>query len=173
VKPETTPAPATDRKIVLPRSELKARVEELRRRGLRIVFTNGCFDLLHPGHVRYLQAARSRGDILIVAVNSDESVRRLKGPSRPVLNESERCEILAALGCVDLVTVFTEDTPLEIISDLLPDELVKGGDWSPDRIVGREVVEAHGGRVTAIRFEPGYSTSAIIERILSLHARKP
>lgn len=153
------------------RAEARVRAEQLRQAGLRLVFTNGCFDLLHPGHIRYLEAARQLGDRLLVAVNSDTSVKRLKGPSRPILAESERCEVIAGLGCVDLVTVFDEDTPFEIIAEILPDVLVKGGDWTPDRIVGRDIVEARGGVVRSIQFEQGYSTSAVIDRILSGHAR--
>lgn len=147
------------------RLELSVLLDSHRRNGRRIVFTNGCFDLMHPGHVRYLEQARSLGDMLIVAVNSDASVRRLKGPERPVQNEQDRCEVMAALHCVDFVTVFTEDTPFEIISQLRPDVLVKGGDWSKENIVGRDIVEAGGGQVLSISFEEGFSTTRIIERI--------
>jgi len=140
-------------------------VEDARHRGRRIVFTNGVFDLLHPGHVRYLQAARAHGDLLIVAINSDRSVRAIKGPTRPVTPETERAEILSALKCVDAVVVFDEDTPAEIIRRLQPDVLVKGADWAADAIVGREVVEARGGQVFRITVEPGWSTSAIIDKI--------
>lgn len=132
-----------------------------------MVFTNGCFDLLHPGHVRYLEKAKGQGDVLVVAVNSDLSVGRLKGPGRPILSQDERCEMVAALGCVDFVTLFEEDTPREIILELMPDLLVKGGDWPLDRIVGRDTVEAAGGKVLAIEFERGYSTTDIIHRIRS------
>jgi rfaE bifunctional protein nucleotidyltransferase chain/domain len=133
--------------------------------GKRIVFTNGCFDLLHPGHIRTLGAARKLGDALIVGLNSDASVRRLKGPGRPVLPEQERAEILAALECVDAVVIFNEPTPREIIAALLPDVLVKGGDWPGDQIVGREEVEAAGGRVVSVAVAPGYSTSALLQKI--------
>lgn len=149
---------------IFSRSELKVLLGKARAEGRRVVFTNGCFDLLHPGHVRYLEAARAMGDILVVALNSDRSVRRIKGPSRPVQSEKARCEVVAALHCVDFVTRFEEETPLEVIGDLLPDVLVKGGDWSPDRIVGRDVVEGRGGEVRSIRFEEGYSTTSIIQR---------
>lgn len=162
----------SSRNKILPRHELRLRVAELRRQGIRLVFTNGCFDLLHPGHVRYLEAARQLGDQLIVALNSDRSVRGLKGPTRPVLSEMERAEIIAGLGCVDWVTTFDEDTPLAIITELLPDVLVKGGDWTPDRIVGRDVVEGRGGQVKSISFEAGFSTTSVIERILSGHGRQ-
>ena len=144
--------------------EAAAFVETQRRRGRRIVFTNGVFDLLHPGHVRYLQAARAEGDVLIVAVNSDRSVRANKGPSRPILPERERAEVLMALACVDAVVVFDEETPARIIEHLQPDVLVKGADWAADAIVGRDTVEARGGRVVRVPVEQGWSTSAIIER---------
>jgi D-beta-D-heptose 7-phosphate kinase/D-beta-D-heptose 1-phosphate adenosyltransferase len=133
--------------------------------GARIVFTNGVFDLLHPGHVRYLAAARAQGDVLLVGVNSDRSVRANKGPSRPITPEAERAEILAALAIVDAVVIFDEDTPAEIIRRLQPDVLVKGADWAADAIVGRDTVEARGGRVVRIDIEPGWSTSGIIEKI--------
>jgi len=147
------------------RQELAEKFRQLREEGRSIVFTNGCFDLLHPGHLRYLEEAKSWGDFLVVALNSDESVRRLKGPERPVMDEKSRCELVAGLHCVDFVTTFPEDTPQEIIDELLPTVLVKGGDWSTDRIVGRETVETHGGKVMNIRFEEGYSTTGIIGRI--------
>ena len=136
-----------------------------KRNGRKIVFTNGCFDLLHPGHIRSLEQARALGDALIVGLNSDASVRELKGAGRPVLPENERAEILAALECVDAVVIFHEPTPREIISKLLPDVLVKGGDWPGNQIIGREEVEAAGGRVVPVPVVPGYSTSAILDRI--------
>ena len=136
-----------------------------KRNGRRVVFTNGCFDLLHPGHIASLEKARALGDALIVGLNSDSSVRALKGPGRPVLPELERAEILAALESVDAVVIFPELTPREIISRLLPDVLVKGGDWPGNQIIGREEVEAAGGRVVSVPVVPGYSTSAILDRI--------
>jgi D-beta-D-heptose 7-phosphate kinase/D-beta-D-heptose 1-phosphate adenosyltransferase len=139
----------------------------LRAGGKAVVFTNGVFDLLHPGHVRYLSEARRLGDALIVGVNSDRSVRAIKGPKRPITPEAERAEVLAALACVDAVVVFDEDTPHAIISRLLPDILVKGADWAADHIVGRDIVEARGGRVVRIPLAPGYSTTAILSRIRS------
>ncbi|MFO8089055.1 MAG: D-glycero-beta-D-manno-heptose 1-phosphate adenylyltransferase [Desulfatiglandaceae bacterium] len=139
--------------------------EQLERSGLKLVFTNGCFDLLHPGHVRYLAAAREMGDHLLVAVNSDRSVRRIKGPSRPVQPEYVRAELLAALENVDSVVIFDEETPLRAIEALLPDVLVKGGDWKEEDIVGADVVRAGGGLVKSIPFEEGFSTTALIERI--------
>ncbi len=141
-------------------------VRDLQARGRTVVFTNGCFDLLHPGHVAYLEEARSLGDALVVGVNTDASVQRLdKGPGRPVATERDRARVVAALACVDRVVLFGEDTPLELITALSPDVLVKGGDYALDAIVGREVVEARGGRVLALPFRPGYSTATLIERI--------
>ncbi len=143
-------------------------VKELRRAGQQVVFTNGCFDLLHLGHVRYLEAARSLGDALIVGVNTDASVQRLgKGGDRPFTPEADRARVLAALACVDRVVLFGEDTPLALITWLAPDILVKGGDYRLDEIVGREVVLARGGRVVALPFVPGYSTTGLIDRIRS------
>ena len=136
-----------------------------KRNGRRIVFTNGCFDLLHPGHIRSLELARGLGDVLIVGLNGDASVRQLKGPGRPVIAEGERAEILAALESVDAVVIFDDLTPREVISRLLPDVLVKGGDWAGEQIVGREEVEAAGGRVVSIPVVPGYSTTAILRKI--------
>jgi D-beta-D-heptose 7-phosphate kinase/D-beta-D-heptose 1-phosphate adenosyltransferase len=138
-----------------------------RSAGKRVVFTNGVFDLLHPGHVRYLQAARDEGDVLVVGLNSDRSVRAYKGPSRPITPEHERAEILAALACVDAVVIFDEETPAAIIQAVQPDVLVKGADWAADAIVGRDTVEARGGRVIRVPVEQGWSTSAIIKRIKS------
>jgi rfaE bifunctional protein nucleotidyltransferase chain/domain len=138
-------------------------VQDLRRRGQRVVFTNGCFDVLHPGHTRTLEEARALGDVLIVAVNSDASVRALKGPRRPIFPAAERAEVLAALRAVDYVTIFDDLTPLAVIASMTPDVLVKGGDWGPHEIVGREEVEAAGGRVVSIPVVVGFSTSALIE----------
>jgi D-beta-D-heptose 7-phosphate kinase/D-beta-D-heptose 1-phosphate adenosyltransferase len=136
-----------------------------KRNGRRVVFTNGCFDLLHPGHIRSLEMARALGDALIVGLNSDASVRQLKGSGRPVIPERERAEILAALESVDAVVIFDDLTPREVIARLLPDVLVKGGDWPGDQIVGREEVEAAGGRVVSAPVIPGYSTSAMLQKI--------
>jgi rfaE bifunctional protein nucleotidyltransferase chain/domain len=151
---------------VLDRTSLIRARARLREEGRRVAFTNGCFDLLHPGHVRYLEQARRLADALIVGLNSDRSVRSLKGEGRPVLNERERAEVMAALESVDYVTVFEEETPRELIADLLPDVLVKGGDWPVERIVGREEVEAAGGKVLSLSFVDGLSTTDIINRIL-------
>jgi rfaE bifunctional protein nucleotidyltransferase chain/domain len=139
-----------------------------KRNGRRVVFTNGCFDLLHPGHIETLEKARSLGDALVVGVNSDHSVRDMKGAGRPILPERERAEILAALECVDGVVIFDEPTPRETIAALLPDVLVKGGDWASDAIVGREEVEAAGGKVISLPVVAGFSTTAILEKIRTL-----
>ncbi|MBW2109485.1 MAG: D-glycero-beta-D-manno-heptose 1-phosphate adenylyltransferase, partial [Deltaproteobacteria bacterium] len=139
--------------------------------GLQLVFTNGCFDLLHVGHVRYLQVAKAQGDMLVVGLNSDRSVRRIKGPPRPIVPEQERAEILAALACVDFVTLFDEPDPLMTIRILMPDVLVKGADWRKEAIVGADVVEAGGGRVVRVPLTEGASTSGIIEKILAGHGR--
>ena len=143
-------------------------VEHLRHDGRIVVFTNGVFDLLHPGHIRYLQDARSEGDALIVGVNSDRSVTAIKGPSRPITPERERAEVLAALACVTAVVLFDEDDPQRIIQRLQPDVLVKGADWAADRIIGSDTVEARGGRVVRIPLAEGYSTSDIIRKIQGL-----
>jgi len=156
---------------VLTLSELLAERAQLRQAGRRVVFTNGCFDLLHPGHVRYLQQARALGDALIVALNSDRGVRELKGPTRPILREQERAEVIAALACVDYVLIFDEPTPQRVIATLLPDVLVKGGDWSVENIVGREEVEAADGQVLSLPFVDGVSTSDIIARIIASQAK--
>ena len=150
---------------IKPVSEIRREVLKLKRSLQKVVMTNGCFDLIHPGHVRYLNQARNHGDLLLVALNSDATVRHLKGAGRPILSEEDRCEIVAALECVDLVTVFQEETPARLIQDLLPDVLVKGGDWPLDQIVGRAEVEAAGGEVISIPFEEGYSTTSLIEQI--------
>ncbi|HEV2178305.1 MAG TPA: D-glycero-beta-D-manno-heptose 1-phosphate adenylyltransferase [Terriglobia bacterium] len=152
---------------ILPLERAIERVGELKRQGTRVVFTNGCFDLLHPGHTRYLAKARELGDALLVAINSDHSVRVLKGPGRPVVAEAERAELLAALRVVDYVTVFDDLTPRGVIARMLPQILVKGGDWGPGEIVGREEVERAGGRVVSIPVTPGYSTTALIEEVKS------
>ena len=145
--------------------ELREERERLRAQGKRLVFTNGCFDILHVGHVRYLAQARALGDALVVAINSDRSVRELKGAGRPVMNEDERAELLAALSSVDYVTVFDEASPRSLIKEVLPDVLVKGGDYQLDEIHGREEVERAGGRVLSLPFIEGASTSSIIERV--------
>jgi rfaE bifunctional protein nucleotidyltransferase chain/domain len=154
--------------VVLARTDVVRFVAEACAAGRTIVFTNGVFDILHPGHVRYLQDARALGEILIVGLNADASVRRNKGPERPINPENERAEILAALACVDAVVIFDEDTPAEIVRAVQPDVLVKGADWPADQIVGRDTVEARGGRVVLMPVEPGHSTTAIVERIRRL-----
>ena len=141
----------------------------LRATGKRIVFTNGCFDILHTGHTRYLSTAKSFGDLLVVAVNSDSSVRSIKGEKRPINPEEERMETLAALAAVDFVTLFSEPDPYRIITELQPDILVKGGDWPIDKIIGRDIVEARGGRVVNVPYVDGASTTGIIEKILKTY----
>jgi D-beta-D-heptose 7-phosphate kinase/D-beta-D-heptose 1-phosphate adenosyltransferase len=153
---------------VVSQNELTSLLAEARRDGQRIVFTNGCFDILHPGHIRLLEAARDFGDILILGLNSDRSVCQNKGANRPIVPEAERAEVAAALAAVDFVVLFDEPTPREIISRVLPDILVKGSDWGPTEIVGREEVETAGGRVVSLPLAPGYSTSGIIERVAKL-----
>ncbi len=154
------------------RKELVRIIKNLKAKGKRIVFTNGCFDLLHLGHVRYLEEAKSLGDVLVVGVNSDSSVRKLKGPKRPILPEKERTEILSGLGCVDYVTVFKEADPLKLITSLKPNRLVKGGDWTREQIVGREVVESSGGELIIIPFVKGASTSNVIDTILKRYEKR-
>jgi D-glycero-beta-D-manno-heptose 1-phosphate adenylyltransferase len=150
---------------IVARDKVGALAEHLRGAGRRVVFTNGVFDLLHPGHVRYLRQARLLGDALIVGVNSDRSVRSNKGDGRPITSEAERAEVVAALEVVDAVVVFDEETPHDLIAAVQPDVLVKGADWPEDGIVGRDVVEARGGVVVRVPVEPGHSTSSIIEKI--------
>jgi D-beta-D-heptose 7-phosphate kinase/D-beta-D-heptose 1-phosphate adenosyltransferase len=154
------------------KEDLHRIVEDLKKKGKRIVFTNGCFDLLHLGHIRYLEKAKFLGDILVVGVNSDRSVQSLKGPERPILPEEERAEILSGLECVDYITLFDEPTPLELISSLQPHILVKGGDWAKETTVGREVVERSGGEVVILPFVEGSSTSHLIETILKRYEKR-
>lgn len=135
------------------------------RKPPRVVFTNGCFDILHVGHARYLRDARALGDLLVVGINSDASVKRLKGPERPIQTEDDRSELLASLGVVDFVVVFDQDTPAELIEQVAPDVLVKGGDWPVEKIVGHKFVLARGGEVLSLPFHPGHSTTSLIERI--------
>ena len=150
------------------RQELTTLLQSCREAGKRIVFTNGCFDLMHVGHTRYLQAAKDLGDVLVVAVNSDESVKSLdKGPDRPIVPEAQRAEVVAALGVVDYVILFNEADPQDLIAALRPDILVKGGDWAAKRIAGREIVEARGGIVRTIPLVPGMSTTSLLKRIRS------
>jgi D-beta-D-heptose 7-phosphate kinase/D-beta-D-heptose 1-phosphate adenosyltransferase len=157
---------------VLSREQAVALVARLHAAKQTVVFTNGVFDLLHPGHVRYLAVARSLGDALILGLNADASVRRNKGPSRPITPEQERAEVLAALSSVDAVVIFDEDTPAEIVKALQPDVLVKGADWPADQIVGRDTVEARGGRVVLVPVEHGHSTTNIVERVRQTSLRR-
>ena len=155
-------------KTGLSRADVAALATRWRDEGKTIVFTNGVFDLVHPGHLRYLQHARALGDALIVGINSDRSVRINKGASRPVTPETERAEVLSAFVCVDAVTIFDEDTPQDLVNAVQPDVLVKGADWAEDAIVGRDIVEARGGRVVRVALEDGYSTTRIIEQVKKL-----
>ena len=150
---------------VFSRAELVEQRALWKLEGKTVVFTNGCYDLLHPGHVRLLEQARNLGDILILALNSDASVRRIKGPSRPMISENDRAAMAASLAAVDAVVLFDEDTPRELIAEVLPDVLIKGADWS-HFIAGREEVEAAGGRVLTVSLEPGYSTTNLVERMI-------
>lgn len=158
---------------VLSREALAAVCNRVKKAGKRVVFTNGCFDILHRGHVDYLTKAKALGDLLVVGVNGDDSVRRLKGPNRPVVNQDDRAAVLAALAAVDYVSLFEEDTPLELISAIVPDVLVKGADWSVGTIVGKDVVEAAGGTVQTLEFLPNRSTSSIIQKIIQAAAPHP
>lgn len=164
----TLPFSGTESKI-LPRLELLNKVRTLRDSGRTIVFTNGCFDLVHAGHIEVLESARSLGDFLIVALNTDRSVQNIKGPTRPLVPEDRRAKVIAALACVGAVTFFDDPTPLGLISDILPDILVKGGDWTPDSIVGADIVLGRGGKVVSIPLVPNSSTTLLIERILERH----
>lgn len=146
-------------------ASMKRAINGLRRKGARIVFTNGCFDILHRGHVEYLKKARAQGEVLIVGLNTDASIRHIKGPSRPINGQADRAAVLAGLDSVDYVVLFGQDTPLELINQLKPDILVKGGDWHPEKIAGADIVKSYGGRVLSIPFIKGYSTSGLIEKI--------
>jgi rfaE bifunctional protein nucleotidyltransferase chain/domain len=158
---------------ILSLDEAVRRFGKERRGALRVVFTNGCFDLLHPGHIQTLESSRALGDALIVGLNSDASVRELKGEGRPVIPERERAELLSALECVDAVVIYGEPTPQEAIAAILPDILVKGGDWPGDQIVGRAEVEGAGGRVVSIPMVPSYSTTAILQTVRELPSATP
>jgi D-glycero-beta-D-manno-heptose 1-phosphate adenylyltransferase len=145
-------------------NQINKELEPYRKAGRKTVFTNGCFDLLHVGHVRYLKEARSLGDLLVVGINTDRSVQVLKGPTRPIQNENDRAEILASLACVDLVLTFDQETPAELIQKVKPDFLVKGGDWKPETIVGFEFVKSYGGEVRSLNFIDGKSTTRLIQK---------
>jgi len=154
---------------ILTRDVLQKKLEELRKQGKKIAFTNGCFDILHVGHVRYLREAKKTADILVLALNSDSSVRSIKGEKRPLVPEQERAEVLAALEFVDFITIFEELTPLELIKFLKPDVLIKGGDWPEEKVVGREEVKQWGGRVAIIPEVQGKSTTNIVEKIIQTY----
>jgi D-beta-D-heptose 7-phosphate kinase/D-beta-D-heptose 1-phosphate adenosyltransferase len=160
------------REKIKERGDLCKIVQDLRAKGKRVVFTNGCFDLLHVGHIRYLEKARSLGDILVVGLNSDRSVRSIKGALRPILPQEERAEILSGLWCVDYITLFDEPTPIGLITSLKPHVLVKGGDWTKEATVGKEVVEASGGEVVILPFVEGSSSTNIIETIIKRYEKR-
>ena len=160
------------REKITPPQELREICASVRREGRRVVFTNGCFDILHVGHVRYLEAAHDLGDVLVVGVNSNASVRQIKGPDRPVVEEAQRAELVAALHCVDYVTLFDEPDPLQLIQMISPHVLVKGADWAEERIIGRDTVVKDGGEVVRIPFEPGASSTGIIDRILTRFSKR-
>ncbi len=157
---------------ILDRTTLKEKIDALRQKGKKIAFTNGCFDILHVGHVRYLKEARKTADFLILALNSDSSVRAIKGEKRPLVPEMERAEVLAALECIDFVTIFPELTPLELICYLKPDVLIKGGDWPEDQVVGRNEIKQWGGHVTLVPEVAGKSTTNIVDKIISVYCSK-
>ncbi|MDP8231858.1 MAG: D-glycero-beta-D-manno-heptose 1-phosphate adenylyltransferase [Candidatus Zophobacter franzmannii] len=150
---------------ILDRNSVTSTFTNLKDEGKKIVFTNGCFDILHRGHVAYLNQASEEGDILVIGLNSDASVKRLKGEERPINNEQDRAYLLAGLGFVDYVVIFTEDTPFNLIKDIMPNILVKGGDWKPEQIVGSDIVIANGGEVKSLRFEDGYSSTNVIDKM--------
>ena len=159
------------RSKILKLSDLVKVLESLREAGKRIVFTNGCFDILHAGHVRYLTAARSKGDALVLGLNSDVSVKSIKPENRPIVSQDQRAEVLAGLACVDYITIFDEPDPLVLIQTIKPDVLIKGADWKETDIIGSDVVKSYGGKVIRIEVVPGISTSRIIQRILKLYGR--
>ncbi|MGA9178571.1 MAG: D-glycero-beta-D-manno-heptose 1-phosphate adenylyltransferase [Desulfobacterales bacterium] len=159
------------RSKILNLSDLLQVIEGLRKAGKRIVFTNGCFDILHVGHVRYLTAARSKGDALVLALNSDTSVKSIKPDNRPIVSQDQRAEVLAGLACVDYITIFDEPDPLALIQTIKPDVLIKGADWKEAEIIGSDVVRSYGGSVVRIEVVPGISTSGIIQRILELYGK--
>ncbi|MGD8228373.1 MAG: D-glycero-beta-D-manno-heptose 1-phosphate adenylyltransferase [Desulfobacteraceae bacterium] len=155
------------RSKIMSHEEAKKEIDRLKAEGKRVVFTNGCFDILHPGHTRYLYTARALGDYLVVAVNNDQSVRAIKGEGRPILPQDARTELLAALSCVDCIVIFSEENPLKVIQYLMPHILVKGGDWKEEEIIGADVVKKAGGQVERIPYIPGFSTTDILEKIRS------
>ncbi|MDY6915847.1 MAG: D-glycero-beta-D-manno-heptose 1-phosphate adenylyltransferase [Candidatus Cloacimonadota bacterium] len=158
--------------IILDWQKLAKTTKKAQNKGNKIVFTNGCFDIIHAGHIQYLQEARMLGDILLVAVNSDNSVKRLKGPARPLVPEMQRCQVLNALKMVDLITVFNQNTPYDLIKKISPDVLVKGGDWQEENIVGADIVLKNGGRVESLSYKAGFSTSQIIEKVLKAYGKR-
>ena len=157
---------------ILKLEDLILTLKALRKSGKRIVFTNGCFDILHVGHVRYLAAARAKGDVLVLGLNSDTSVKSIKSDNRPVVSQDQRAEVLAALACVDYITIFDEPDPLTLIQAIEPDILAKGADWEETKIIGSDLVKSYGGKVVRIKVVPDISTSRIIRRVLELYGKK-
>ena len=157
---------------IVSREKLRKKIPSLKARGKKIVFTNGCFDILHYGHVQYLEKAKKSGDILVVGLNSDASVKRIKGKSRPLVNEKDRAMVIGALESVDYVVLFGEDTPLETIMMIKPDILIKGADWNKDKIIGADFVAGYGGKVTTIKLAKGRSTTNLIKKIVKAHEKK-
>ena len=170
-KTDKTERPVSYKEKILPLDKLLDRLEQERAAGKRIVFTNGCFDILHPGHIAYLEDAAACGDVLVLGLNSDASVRRLKGPGRPINSEHDRAVMLAGLASIDYVTLFEQDTPIELIRAVRPDVLVKGGEWAIENIVGADFVQGRGGKVYSLPFREGYSTTSLIERIKALREK--
>jgi len=155
------------RRKIIPRKDLGILIRKIRKQGLSIVFTNGCFDIIHKGHIKYLSEAADKGDILIVGLNSDDSVKRLKGKNRPVLDQESRADTLAAFSFIDYIILFNEDTPFRIIEIIRPDVLIKGGDYNPENIVGYDIVKSSGGKIITIPLVKGYSTSSIISKLVT------
>jgi rfaE bifunctional protein nucleotidyltransferase chain/domain len=155
---------------IISRPQIIGLIADLKKKGQKIIFTNGCFDLIHVGHIRYLQEARTFGSCLVIGLNSDQSIRRIKDPARPLILEEQRAEVLAALECVDYVVLFDEDDPFQLIKEVRPDVLVKGADWSMDKIIGADLVSSYGGEVRRIELVPSISTSEIINRIISRYS---
>ena len=158
---------------IISRPQIAGLMKNLKKKGRKIVFTNGCFDLLHVGHVRYLKEARGQGDCLVIGLNSDQSMRQIKDPARPLISEDQRAEVLAALECVDYIVLFDEADPFKLIEEIRPDVLVKGADWSLDKIIGADLVQSYGGKVHRVDLVPLISTSEIIQRILSRYKGLP
>src|SRR4030042_1835014 len=169
--PDLGPCRSSMKNKIIPKDQIKKTIVSLKKKRLKIVFTNGCFDLLHVGHVRYLKEARALGDCLIIGLNSDRSVRKIKDPLRPLISEDQRAEVLAALECVDYIVLFDEADPFKLIEEIRPEVLVKGADWSMDKIIGADLVSSYGGQVRRVELVPSISSSEIINRIISRYKK--